>query len=91
MKNVAAHDAGGAAAPFCKRYFRIPRAEIGYLRFILESYDGLAFARTLDKQLALVEIAYPPSRSRDAEPLIEALTAEVGLEEVPAPQEIPSF
>ena len=30
---------------FSKRYFQMPRAEIGHLRFILESYDGLAFAR----------------------------------------------
>ena len=74
---------------FSKRYFQMPRAEIGHLRFILESYDGLAFARTLDKQLALVEIAFPPSRARDVEPLLEALAAEVGLEEVAAPETIP--
>ncbi len=74
---------------FSKRYFRIPRAEIGHLRFILESYDGLAFARTLDNQLALVEIAYPPSRSRDVEPLLSALAVEVGLQEVAPPDEIP--
>jgi len=73
---------------FSKRYFQIPRAEIGHLRFILESYDGLAFARTLDNQLALVEIAYPPSRSQDVEPLLEALAEEVSLQEVPSPQEI---
>ncbi len=73
---------------FSKRYFQIPRAEIGHLRFILESYDGLAFARTLDNQLALVEIAYPPSRSHDVEPLLKALTEEVSLQEVPSPEEI---
>jgi hypothetical protein len=73
---------------FSKRYFQIPRAEIGHLRFILESYDGLAFARTLDNQLALVEIAYPPSRSHDVEPLLIALAEEVGLQEVPTPEEI---
>ena len=39
---------------FSKRYFRLPRAEIGHLRFILESYDGLAFARTLDSGSGLV-------------------------------------
>jgi len=73
---------------FCKRYFQMPRAEIGHLRFILESYDGLAFARTLDNQLALVEIAYPPSRSQDVEPLLKALAEEVSLQEVPPPEEI---
>jgi hypothetical protein len=74
---------------FSKRYFQMPRAEIGHLRFILESYDGLAFARTLDSQLALVEIAYPPSRGKDVEPLINALAEEVGLREVPSPEKVP--
>lgn len=78
-----------AARAFNKRYFQIPRAEIGQLRFILESYDGLAFARTLDNQVALVEIAYPPSRSRDVEPLLTALACELGMREVPAPDVIP--
>jgi hypothetical protein len=74
---------------FNKRYFQLPRAEIGHLRFILESYDGLAFARTLDNQIAVVEIAYPPSRVRDVEPLLEALAGEVGLQEVAVPEIIP--
>ena len=74
---------------FSKRYFQMPRAEIGHLRFILESYDGLAFARTLDNQIALVEIAYSPSRVRDVEPLLEALVDEVGLQEVSVPEIIP--
>lgn len=76
---------------FSKRYFQLPRAEIGHLRFILESYDGLAFARTLDKQNGLVEIAYPPSRARDAESILEALVFEVGLQEVAAPEQIPTL
>jgi len=78
-----------SAEAFSKRYFQMPRAEIGHLRFILESYDGLAFARTLDRQLALVEIAYPPSRAHDVETLLDALGKEVGLQEVAAPEEIP--
>jgi hypothetical protein len=78
-----------AAEIFNKRYFQLPRAEIGQLRFILESYDGVAFARTLDKQNGLVEIAYSPSRVRDAESLLTALAEEVGLREVAVPEQIP--
>lgn len=78
-----------SCAAFSKRYFQIPRAEIGHLRFILESYDGLAFARTLDKTIALVEIAYPYSRLQDIEPLLDALKLEVGLQEVVAPDIVP--
>lgn len=76
---------------FSKRYFQLPRAEIGHLRFILESYDGLAFARTLDKLNGLVEIAYPGSRACDSECLLKALAAEIGLREVAAPEKIPSI
>ncbi len=74
---------------FTKRYFQLPRAEIGYLRFILESYDGLAFARTLDNRAALVEIAYSPSRDADAEKLLSALVVEAGLMEVSSPEDVP--
>ena len=76
---------------FSKRYFILPRAEIGHLRFILESYDGLAFARTLDKQRGLVEIAYSPSRALDVESLLRALIVEVGLQEAEVPEQIPSI
>lgn len=71
---------------FEKRCFHIPPAEIGYLRFILEAYDGLAFARTLDARAGLVEIAWPPSRSADAEALIAALGTEIGLTSAAPPE-----
>lgn len=72
-------------SPLSKRYYRLSRASIAYLRFILESYDGLLFVRTLDSVGALVEIAYPPSRAVDAEALLTALSAEIPLLEVPPP------
>jgi len=74
---------------FIKRYFQLPRAEIGQLRFILESYDGLAFARTLDSRTGLVEIAWPPSRTDDVDALLRTLCDELGLREVPVPEDIP--
>ena len=77
------------AANFEKRYFTLPRAGIAQLRFILESYDGLAFARTLDRREGLVEIAFPGSRRDDVEMLLKALAAEVGLREVPVPPLVP--
>lgn len=74
---------------FEKRYFVVPRAEIAYLRFILEGYDGLAFLRTLEARTALVEIAFAASRRADAEALLAALAAEVPLAAVPPPAAIP--
>jgi hypothetical protein len=71
--------------PFVKRCFRLDRATIAYLRFILEGYDGLIFLRTLDSRAALVEVAYAPSCRRDAESLLAALAEECGMREVPRP------
>ncbi len=74
---------------FTKAYFRLPRAEIAYLRFTLESYDGLAFQRTLDSATGLVEIIWPTERSRDVELLLTALAAEIDWCEVAPPEVIP--
>jgi hypothetical protein len=68
---------------FVKRYFHLSRSRIAYLRFILESYDGLAFVRTLDSREAVVEIGYPQLRSKDAEELLKALETEIDMTELP--------
>jgi hypothetical protein len=70
---------------FVKRCFRLNRATIGYLRFLLEGYDGLIFLRTLDPRTALVEVAYSLSCRRDAEELLAALSVECALHEEPWP------
>lgn len=76
-----------------KKYYCLSRKQIGYLRFILESYDGLGFVRTLDSRQALVEIAYPASRRTDAEALLAALVAECAMTAVepPAAADLPSL
>jgi len=74
-------------APFIKRYYRLPAQQIAWLRFVLESYDGLAFVRSLDGRRGLVEVAYPPSRGADAERLLASLAREALLEEVDPPPE----
>lgn len=76
-----------ADAVFVKRYFTLPKSKIAYLRFVLESYDGIAFVRTLDSAQALVEIAYPPSRQDDAEKLLETLQKETGMTATVIPAE----
>ncbi|MCK4537079.1 MAG: DUF4911 domain-containing protein [Desulfuromonadales bacterium] len=74
---------------FTKRYYQLPKAEIAYLRFTLESYDGLAFQRTLDSAAGLVEIIWPTERITDVEALLSALSEEIDWREVPPPEVIP--
>lgn len=75
--------------PFERRFFRIARADMAYLRFIVESYDGLVFLRTVDGRQGVVEVSCHPSCGREAESLLRALAAETGLVEVAPPEGFP--
>lgn len=71
-----------------KRYFVVSRKDISTMRFILESYDGLMFMRTIDAKAGVIEVAYHPSRCEDAEDLLQALTIEVGLTPTDPPENL---
>lgn len=60
--------------------FRLPRGEIAYLKFIIESYEGMAVVRTEDPREAVVELMVAPGWENEAERLIEALRGEILLE-----------
>jgi hypothetical protein len=40
--------------------FRVDRKDISYLRWIIESYDGMAFMKTIDPYNALIELEISP-------------------------------
>lgn len=65
--------------------FRLAPEEIAYVRFILESYEGIGWIRTLDPREGLVEICYPSCQAVDATELLEALADETGM----VPSEFP--
>lgn len=67
-------------------YLKVRRKDIAYLRFILESYDGIGFIRTVEADSSVVEYNYPPSQAGLAARLLAALTAELSLEEIDCPQ-----
>lgn len=74
---------------FERGYYQLGKDKIAMLRFLLESYDGLVFLRTLDSRQALVELTWPPSRAVDALALIAALELELGMQPAPIPAEVP--
>jgi hypothetical protein len=43
-----------------KKFFRVDRHEINYLRVIVESYDGMGIVRTIDPYDAIIEIVISP-------------------------------
>jgi len=68
-----------------KRHYRIDRREVGYLRFILEAYPGVAMMRTVDPQQGLVVLHVGPGCEKEVDMIIDGLRKEVQIELVEFP------
>jgi hypothetical protein len=66
-------------------YFRIKRSDIAYMKFILESYEGLGVLRTIDPREGIVEVMVPPGLERDMERVLEGLGEEIPLKRIESP------
>lgn len=60
-------------------YFRVPLAEIGYVRMIVEAYDGLASVRSLSAARGEIEWIVGEGLEQEALALAAKLAQEVGL------------
>ncbi len=69
------------------RYFRLHRKDIAYLKFIVESYEGMAVVRTKDPYEAIVELMVAPGWEKDLEEVLEGLQKEIPLEPLPSHSE----
>ena len=56
-----------------KRNIRVDRREIAYLRYTIESYDGMAVVSTIDPHEALLEIRIAPGCEGTIEELLDEL------------------
>jgi hypothetical protein len=66
-------------------FLRVPRAEIAYVKFIFESYEGVAVVRTLDRHAATLVVLAVPDFEAQARLVVAALATEAGVTEIPAP------
>ena len=66
-------------------FLRVPRQEVAYVKFIIESYEGVAVTRTLDRHAALVALLVAPDFLPQARAIVAALAGEAGCCEVPRP------
>lgn len=60
-------------------YARLPRREIAYVKFILESYDNLAYMSVIDKYEAVLQIVFSPGQKDEVQKLLHSLGSETGL------------
>ncbi|MBW1721740.1 MAG: DUF4911 domain-containing protein [Deltaproteobacteria bacterium] len=63
-----------------RRYYRVDRKDIHYIRYTIESYDGAAVVRTIDPQEALLEILIAPGCEDLIGRLVEDLSGREGLQ-----------
>jgi hypothetical protein len=61
---------------------QIPPSEIAYVSFILESYEGVAVARTVDPHQGLVELMVSPDCQEEIREILKDLAQEFPITEV---------
>lgn len=67
-----------------KRYYRVDRREIAFLKFILEAYDGIAVLETLDSKSGIVVLHIAPGCEPDIDAVLQDLKTDFLIESIPA-------
>jgi len=68
-------------------FLELPPGDIAYLKFILESYEGVGVMRTIDSTKAVVVLMIAADFLDDARALLDSLRAEVSWREIDRPDE----
>ncbi|MCD6224082.1 MAG: DUF4911 domain-containing protein [Deltaproteobacteria bacterium] len=63
-----------------KKYFRIERREICFLKFIIEAYDGIAVLTTIDPAKGIIVINIAPGCEEEVEMIIKDLKQTIMIE-----------
>lgn len=66
-------------------YLHLAPREIAYVKFVFESYEGVAVVRTLDRHAATLVVLAAPDFEAEARAVIAGLTAEGACEEIGEP------
>ena len=69
------------------RFYRVPLEEIGYVRAIVDGYDGLAVVRSFDPRRGEIEWLIAEGREEEAAALAGRLAVEARLVEIARPED----
>ncbi len=72
------------------RFFRVALEQIGYVRAIVEGYDGLAVVRAPDARRGEIEWLIGEGLEAEAETVVRRLENEAGIIEIPRPADWPA-
>ena len=65
-----------------KRYYRVDRREIAFLRFVFEAYEGLAIIETLNPELGIIVFYIAPGCEPDVNIILRDLKGDIMMEAV---------
>ncbi|HPL62792.1 MAG: DUF4911 domain-containing protein [Syntrophales bacterium] len=71
-----------AKEPNAERFYRVQRKDLAYFQFILEGYEGLVTATTIDNNLGIVKLFIMPGRAAEADQVLSALEKELCIQEI---------
>ena len=63
-----------------KRFYRVERKEISFLKFIIEAYEGLATLTTINPQQGLVVLRIAPDCEGEIDRVLSALGRQMRIE-----------
>ncbi|MGW8186144.1 MAG: DUF4911 domain-containing protein [Desulfobacterales bacterium] len=67
------------------QYYRVDRREIAYIKFVIESYDGVGLLSTVEPQSGLIVIRIPPGCEEVIDDIISDLKRTILIETVAQP------
>jgi hypothetical protein len=65
-----------------RKYYRVDRKEIAFLKFILEAYDGIAVLSTIDSSSGVVMLSISPGCESVVEMVLQDLKRDIMIEPV---------
>ena len=66
-------------------FLRVRRADIAYIKFLIESYEGVGIIRTLDRHAAIIVLLAAPDFAVTVRGIIGAIQQVVPCVEIPRP------
>ena len=69
-----------------KKYLRIDRREICFLKFILEAYDGIATLTTIDPHQGVVLLRIAPGCEDEVETILQDLKKDIIIDDSITPK-----
>jgi len=63
-----------------KKYYRVERKDISFLKFIFEAYDGIAVITTVDRPKGIVMFRIPPGCENEVDVVLQDLGEKMMIE-----------